>query len=78
GKLEAVGLDANDKEVSRYAINSTQQPVELTIAEKNITISKEKGVAKIMVQVKDQNGLPVMLSDNEVTCTISGPGTLLG
>ena len=31
-----------------------------------------------MVQVKDQNGLPVMLSDNEVTCTISGPGTLLG
>jgi len=78
GKLEAIGLDKNDKEVSRYAINSTQQPVELTIADKNITISKDKGVAKIMVQVKDQNGLPVMLSDNEVTCTISGPGTLLG
>ncbi|MFB9075991.1 sugar-binding domain-containing protein [Flavobacterium procerum] len=78
GKLEAVGLNKNDKEVSRYAINSTQQPVELTIAEKNITISKDKGVAKIMVQVKDQNGLPVMLSDNEVTCTITGPGTLLG
>ncbi|SFD54229.1 sugar-binding domain-containing protein [Flavobacterium phragmitis] len=78
GKLEAVGLDKNDKEVSRYAITSTQQPVELTIAEKNITISKDKGVAKIMVQVKDQNGLPVMLSDNEVTCTIVGPGTLLG
>ncbi|WP_343706742.1 sugar-binding domain-containing protein [Flavobacterium sp.] len=78
GKLEAVGLDKNDKEVSRFAIASTQQPVELTIAEKNITISKDKGVAKIMVQVKDQNGLPVMLSDNEVTCTISGPGKLLG
>lgn len=78
GKLEAVGLDANDKEVSRYAITSTQQPVELTIADKDITIAKDKGVAKIMVQVRDQNGLPVMLSDNEVTCTISGPGTLLG
>ncbi|SNR44768.1 sugar-binding domain-containing protein [Flavobacterium sp. ov086] len=78
GKLEAIGLDKNDKEVSRYAITSTQQPVELTIADKNITISKDKGVAKIMVQVKDQNGLPVMLSDNEVTCTISGPGILLG
>jgi beta-galactosidase len=78
GKLEAIGLDANDKEVSRYAINSTQQPVELTIADKDITIVKDKGVAKIMVQVKDQNGLPVMLSDNEVTCTITGPGTLLG
>lgn len=78
GKLEAIGLDRNDKEVSRYAINSTQQPVELTIADKDVTISKDKGVAKIMVQVKDQNGLPVMLSDNEVTCTISGPGILLG
>jgi hypothetical protein len=78
GKLEAVGLDTNDKEVSRYAVTSTQQPVELTIADKNISIVKDKGVAKIMVQVKDQNGLPVMLSDNEITCTISGPGTLLG
>nr|WP_255673704.1 sugar-binding domain-containing protein [Flavobacterium sp. JAS] len=78
GKLEAIGLDKNDTAISRYAITSTQQPVELTIADKNITITKEKGVAKIMVQVKDQNGLPVMLSDNEVTCTISGPGILLG
>jgi len=78
GKLEAIGLSKDDKEVSRYAISTTQQPVELTIADKNITISKDKGVAKIMVQVKDQNGLPVMLSDNEVTCTISGPGVLLG
>lgn len=78
GKLEAIGLSNDDKEVSRYAISTTQQPVELTIAEKNIKITKDKGVAKIMVQVKDQNGLPVMLSDNEVTCTISGPGVLLG
>lgn len=78
GKLEAIGLSKDDKEVSRYAISTTQQPVELTIADKNITITKDKGVAKIMVQVKDQNGLPVMLSDNEVTCTISRPGVLLG
>ncbi|MRX41004.1 DUF4982 domain-containing protein [Flavobacterium sp. LC2016-23] len=78
GKLEAIGLSSDDKEVSRYAINATQQPFELTITDTNITISKEKGVAKIMVQIKDQNGLPVMLSDNEVTCTINGPGILLG
>ncbi|WP_343694532.1 sugar-binding domain-containing protein [Flavobacterium sp.] len=78
GKLEVIGLNKEDKEVSRFNITSTQQPVELTIADKNITISKDKGVAKIMVQVKDQNGLAVMLSDNEVTCTINGPGILLG
>ncbi|MGE6355515.1 sugar-binding domain-containing protein [Flavobacterium sp. NPDC079362] len=78
GKLEAVGLSKDDKEVSRYSITTTQQPVELAIADKNIIITKDKGVAKIMVQVQDQNGLPVMLSDNEVTCTITGPGVLLG
>jgi len=78
GRLEAIGLDKNDKEISRYVITSSQQPAELTIAESGIIILKEKGVAKIMVQVKDQNGIPVMLSDNEVTCSISGPGTLLG
>ena len=78
GKLEVIGLNNDNKEVSRYVITSTQQPTELTIADTNITIAKDKGVAKIMVQVKDQNGLPVMLSDNEVTCTITGPGTLLG
>ena len=78
GKLEVIGLSNDNKEVSRYAITSTEQPVELTIADKNITIAKDKGVAKIMVQLKDQNGLQVMLSDNEVTCTISGPGVLLG
>ena len=78
GKLEVIGLNNDNKEVSRYAITSTQQPTELTIADTNITIAKDKGVAKIMVQVKDQNGLPVMLSDNEVTCNITGPGTLLG
>ncbi|QSB28791.1 sugar-binding domain-containing protein [Flavobacterium sp. CLA17] len=78
GKLEAIGLSNDDKEVSRDVINSTQQAFELTTADTNITISKDKGVAKIMVQAKDQNGFPVMLSDNEVTCTITGPGSLLG
>lgn len=78
GKLEAIGLDKEDKEISRYAITSSQQPAELTVVDPDITIKKEKGVAKIIIQVRDQNGLPVMLSDNEVTCNITGPGILLG
>jgi len=48
------------------------------INEKNITINKDKGVAKVIVQVLDEKGLPVMLSDNEVTCNVSGSGKLLG
>lgn len=78
GKLEAIGLDNDGKVVSQYAITSSQQPVSLVINEKNITIDKEKEVAKVIVQVLDEKGLPVMLSDNELTCVVSGSGTLLG
>ncbi|TRW25910.1 glycoside hydrolase family 2 protein [Flavobacterium zepuense] len=78
GKLEAVGLDANNKEVSRYAITSSNQPHALVVKEKSVTVDKQKGIAQIMVEVVDKDGLPVMLSDNEVTCKISGPATLLG
>jgi beta-galactosidase len=78
GKLEAIGLDSNKKVVSRYTISSSQEPKILEIAEKNITINKDKGVAQVIVQVLDEKGIPVMLSDNEVSCSVSGSGTLLG
>ncbi|UMB59562.1 DUF4982 domain-containing protein [Lutibacter sp. A80] len=78
GKLEAVGLNANNKEESRYAIIQSQQPYALVVDQNNITIDSENGVAQINVRVVDKDGLPVMLSDNEVKCTIEGPATLLG
>ena len=78
GKLEAIGLSNDNKIVSRYSIVSSQQPYALVVNEKNITVNKDNGVAKVIVQVLDEKGLPVILSDNEITCTISGSGTLLG
>lgn len=33
---------------------------------------------EVVVQVVDEKGIPVMLSEDEVTCTIDGPGKLLG
>ncbi|HEX9151471.1 MAG TPA: DUF4982 domain-containing protein, partial [Flavobacterium sp.] len=78
GKLEAIGLSNDGKIVSRYAILSSQQPHALVVNDNNSTVDKQKGVAKIIVQVVDEKGLPVMLSDNEVTCIVSGSGTLLG
>jgi hypothetical protein len=32
----------------------------------------------VVVQVVDENGVPVMISDDEVTCRVSGPARLLG
>lgn len=77
GKLEAIGLSADNKIESRYSIVSSQQPYALVVNEKDITVNKD-GVAKVIVQILDEKGLPVMLSDNEITCAISGSGTLLG
>lgn len=78
GKLEAIGLNDDNKEVSRFTIQSSQHPFGLVINEENLTINKENGVAKIKVQVVDENGIPVILADNELTCTVSGSGKLLG
>jgi beta-galactosidase len=77
GKLEVIGLN-NKNEVCRYAIQTTQRPTALTahVVEKNI--STNNGVAHVIVQVTDANGLPVILSDDEITCTIKGPARLLG
>lgn len=78
GALRVVGLDLNNNEVSTYTIQTSQQPAALRIIEGERTISKDKGLAQIILQVVDKNGVPVMLSDNEVTCRIIGPGKLLG
>lgn len=78
GKLEAIGLDTNNKEESRYAIIQSDQPYALIIKENNITIDSQKGVAQINVEIVDKERLPVILSDNEVTCTIEGAASFLG
>lgn len=78
GKLEVVGLDKNNHEVARYAIQSSKQPYALTISSAGKEISKDRGLAQVVVQVVDEDGIPVMLSDNEVTCHLAGPAKLLG
>lgn len=78
GKLEAVGINADGKEVCTYAIQSSDSPYALTIQTDKFEIDKNKGLAHVVVQVVDRNGIPVMISDDEVTCTIDGPVKLLG
>lgn len=77
GKLEAIGLTNENKEICRYSVQTSQQPYALVISEKPTSIDKN-GVAKVIVQVVDEKGIPVMLSDNEITCAVSGSGILLG
>ncbi len=78
GKLEVVGLNNNNDEVSRYSIRSSARPTALTAKVIDKIINKDRGLAQIIVQVVDENGVPVMLSDDEITCRIAGPARLLG
>jgi hypothetical protein len=77
GKLEVIGYDADDKEITRCAIQSSKQPHALKIVSIEKFI-KPKEVAQVVLQVVDENDIPVLLSDNEVTCWIGGGGLLKG
>jgi hypothetical protein len=73
GKLEAIALDAAGRETARHAIQSSGQPFAL-----KATIEPEGGsLTQITLQVVDENGLPVLLADNEVRCHIEGKAKLL-
>lgn len=78
GKLEVVGMDANNTPVSGYEIQTSKRPHALQIIQVDKEIDKERGLAQIVVQVVDKDGVPVMLSEDEVTCHINGPARLLG
>lgn len=77
GKLEVVGYDKNGKQESSYSILSSKKPYALKIVSGENQIRTD-GLSQVVLQVVDEDGVPVMLSDNEVTCQIKGTGHLLG
>jgi len=78
GTLEVTGMDAAGNKTCGYAIRSSGRPYALTATIDDSSITGGKGLAHITVQVVDENGIPVMISDDEVTCTIKGSAKLLG
>jgi hypothetical protein len=78
GKLEVSGLDNDNKSICTYVIESSDRPSKINVTVDKNTINSDLGLAHITIQVVDKNGVPVMISDEEVTCTVEGPGKLLG
>src|SRR5690606_1054180 len=70
GKLEVVGL-TNGKEITRYAISTSKRPASIQIIEdhKNLKVGE---VAQVRIQIVDQDNVPVMISDDMITCKIEG------
>lgn len=77
GKLEVIGFDTNNKEIIRNAIHSSGRPFAIKIISGENTIKRGE-VAQIVIQVVDEQGIPVMISDDEITCQIQGDARLLG
>lgn len=78
GKLEVIGMDKNNNETSRYTIQSSKQPYAIKVIQAEKEIDKNRGLAQVVLQIVDEDGIPVMISDNEVTCQVYGPAKLLG
>jgi hypothetical protein len=78
GTLEVEGIDAAGNKVCGNVIRSSGRPYALKTTVEANSITGGKGLAQIAIQVVDDKGIPVMLADDEVTCTIEGPAKLLG
>ncbi|MFD1771550.1 sugar-binding domain-containing protein [Sphingobacterium suaedae] len=78
GKLEVIGLDSHGNEVTRHHIQSSGRPVaiEATVVDRNEI--KPDDVVQVAVQIVDEQGVPVVLSEDEITCAIAGNARLLG
>lgn len=75
GTLEAVAMAADGRETARGAIRTSGRPHAIQI---DSVTGEGFHVRQISLQVVDSDGIPVMLSDDEITCTVTGQGRLLG
>lgn len=78
GELRAEGCDESGKVLSSYAVRSSGLPYALRVTVDCDTLSADRRVAHVLVEVVDEQGVPVRLADNEITCRIEGPARLLG
>ncbi len=78
GTLTIRGYDTENREVSQNSIRTSKAPVAMQLQAYQTTISEERGVAQIEISLVDEDGVPVVLADNMLTCEIKGPGKLLG
>jgi hypothetical protein len=77
GKLEVTGYNQG-QEAARYSIETSKRPYAIRAKALKSEITAERGVALIEIEITDEDGNPVFIADDEITCTTSGPVKLLG
>jgi len=68
----------NGKEVANFQLKSFEQPETIGCQSDVQALSGKGDTAQMKLTLLDKNGNPVFISDNEITCQISGPAKLLG
>jgi len=78
GQLTAVGK-VKGKDAASAKLETTGRATAIKAnVYKGSVISKDKGVAQIEISVVDENGKPVVVADDQISCLVEGPGQLLG
>lgn len=78
GVLTVKGYNSNNQVVCENTIRTSKYPSVIDFRVYKPEISKNKGVAQVEITLLDEDGVPAILADNQLTCIIDGPGKLLG
>lgn len=78
GALTVEALGADGKVAATDRLRTSGRPYALKVTADTDTLGTECSVAHLTVELVDEDGIPVKLADNNVTCLIDGPLTLLG
>jgi len=76
GELKAEGIDETGKTIAVYNVKTSGAPYAIKVI--SDPGNNKDRVAQVAVQVVDKNGVPVTNADADITCTITGGGSLLG
>jgi len=79
GELVAEGCDESGKVLSSHSIRSVGRPYAISVKPVYGTeLEAGEGTALLELNIVDEQGRTVRLADNMISCTVEGPGTLLG
>lgn len=78
GTLVAEGLDKEKNVVATWELKTAGRPAAISAKADKTIISADRGVSQIEIQIVDENGNPVYLADNEISCMSRGPIRILG
>lgn len=78
GLLEVEAFDETDAKVADDRIATTGRPYALRAAMEEKELTKERPIGHVVVEITDDAGNMVPLSDNMVDCRVSGPVRILG